>query len=91
MSHLTRLPLGGERHCGATSRLSEHPRGGAPSKRTGQRCKGPAERGWALCRMHGAGGGHKAGPTYPQWRHGGRCREVVEMRPLAMALISVRT
>ena len=29
----------------------------AMSKRSGQRCKNPAVRGWTVCRMHGAGGG----------------------------------
>ena len=28
----------------------------------------------------GAGGGHKAGPTHPSWRHGVRSQEWVEMR-----------
>ncbi|MFD0981519.1 hypothetical protein, partial [Tropicimonas aquimaris] len=47
---------------------------------TGERCKSPAVNGWNVCRMHGAGGGHKAGPTHPSWKHGMRSREWVETR-----------
>lgn len=52
----------------------------ARSKRTGKPCTQPAVRGWKVCRLHGAGGGHKAGPTHPQWKHGMRSREWVETR-----------
>jgi len=37
--------------------------------------------------MHGAGGGHKAGPSHPQWKHGGRSRELDEMRKSVRELI----
>jgi hypothetical protein len=30
--------------------------------------------------MHGAGGGHKAGPTHPAYKHGLRARAWIEMR-----------
>lgn len=56
------------------------PRCTAHSKRTGERCKGPAVTGWQVCRFHGAGGGHKAGPTHPSWKHGMRSWEWVENR-----------
>jgi hypothetical protein len=36
--------------------------------------------------MHGAGGGQKAGPTHPQYQHGGRSRDALEMRRLVTAL-----
>jgi hypothetical protein len=63
-----------------THRLRDAPRCHATAKRTGERCKCPAVRGWRVCRVHGAGGGHKAGLTHPQWKHGGRSREVAELR-----------
>lgn len=52
----------------------------ATSKRSGQPCKAPAVRGWAVCRMHGAGGGHGPGAVNPAYRHGMRTRDWVEMR-----------
>ena len=36
------------------------PRCHAKTKRTGQACKAPAVKGWRVCRMHGAGGGHNS-------------------------------
>lgn len=56
------------------------PRCTATSKRSGNRCKGPAVRGWRVCRFHGAGGGHKAGPSHPSWQHGMRACEWIEER-----------
>ncbi len=56
------------------------PRCTAKSKRSGQRCKGPAVTGWTVCRMHGAGGGSPGGPSHPQWKHGMRSREWIETR-----------
>lgn len=52
----------------------------ARSKRTGEPCRAPAVTGWRVCRFHGAGGGHRAGPTHPSWQHGMRSQEWVEMR-----------
>jgi hypothetical protein len=52
----------------------------ANSKRTGQPCQAPAVTGWRVCRFHGAGGGHPAGPKHPSWRHGMRSRLWVEER-----------
>jgi hypothetical protein len=61
--------------------MNNTPRCAAHSRRTGERCKGPAVKGKAVCRMHGGGsGGHKAGPTHPQYKHGLRSRECIEMR-----------
>lgn len=56
------------------------PRCAAKSKRTGQPCKGPAVRGWRVCRFHGAGGGHSPGKDHPSWRHGMRSAAWVETR-----------
>jgi hypothetical protein len=36
--------------------------------------------------MHGAGGGHRAGPSHPSWKHGLRSQEWTEMRRLAAEL-----
>jgi len=56
------------------------PRCTAKSKRSGLPCKSPAVRGWAVCRMHGAGGGAKPGKAHPAWRHGLRGQEWIEAR-----------
>lgn len=56
------------------------PRCTATSKRTGQPCKGPAVKGWSVCRMHGARGGQGSGEANPAYRHGMRSREWEEMR-----------
>ena len=58
------------------------PRCRAPSKRTGQPCRSPAVSGWAVCRMHGAGGGHAAGPSHPRWVHGMRSQGAITLRRL---------
>lgn len=63
------------------------PRCRARSKRTGEQCKGPAVSSWQVCRFHGAGGGHKAGPTHPSWKHGLRSQEAVRTRKLIGELI----
>lgn len=62
------------------------PRCTAKSKRTGERCNGPAVTGWLVCRLHGAGGGHPAGAAHPSWKHGMRSREWIEMRRLVAQL-----
>ena len=46
------------------------PRCTATSKRTRQRCKAPAVRGWNVCRFHGAGGGAPKGKANGAWKHG---------------------
>jgi len=65
-----------------TKRLRDAPRCTATSKRTGERCKGPAVTGWRVCRFHGANGGHGPGKANPSWRHGLRSREWIELRRL---------
>lgn len=62
------------------SKAHAAPRCTATSKRTGVRCKGPAVRGWSVCRFHGAGGGHPAGRGHPSYRYGMRTREWTEAR-----------
>jgi len=67
-------------------RLQDAPRCHARAKSTGEQCRCPAVRGWGVCRVHGARGGHKAGATHPQWKHGGRSQEVVAVRQLVSLL-----
>jgi hypothetical protein len=69
-----------------TQRLQSAPRCTAKSKRTGLPCRSPAVRGWRVCRMHGAGGGQKAGTDHSQYQHGGYSRDALEMRKLVTAL-----
>lgn len=67
-------------------RLRDAPRCHAKAKSTGERCKAPAVNGWAVCRVHGAGGGAPRGKAHWNWKHGGRSLEAVEMRRLVNAL-----
>ncbi len=62
------------------SKAHAAPRCTAKSKQTGERCKGPAVKGWTVCRFHGARGGHGPGKANPAYRHGMRTREWQEMR-----------
>ena len=68
------------------SKAHAAPRCTATSKRTGQRCKGPAVRGWRVCRFHGARGGQPPGKDHPSWKHGARSREMVELRKMVNAM-----
>ena len=58
----------------------------ARSKRSGILCKNPAVRGWAVCRMHGAGGGAFSGSQHPNYRHGVRTNLAQDIRRLASQL-----
>ena len=69
-----------------TQAMHAAPRCAAKSKRTGQPCRAPAVHGWTVCRMHGAGGGAKPGRAHPNWKHGGRSREAVDLRKLVNVL-----
>ena len=69
------------------SKAHAAPRCTAKSKRTGQRCKGPAVRGWTVCRFHGAGGDGPHGESNGQYRHGGRTQEAQAIRELAMLML----
>lgn len=70
-----------------TKRLNGAPRCTATAKSTGKRCRAPAVQGWSVCRMHGARGGHAAGPSHPSWKNGERSRETEEMRKTINELI----
>ncbi len=63
------------------------PRCTARSKRTGEPCKGPAVTGWAVCRLHGAGGGHPSGRAHPSWKHGLRSKSWMAERQLLNDLV----
>jgi hypothetical protein len=63
------------------------PRCCAKSKRTGQPCRAPAVRGWRVCRMHGAGGGHCSGRDHPSWKHGMRAKEWIDERRMLNELV----
>ena len=63
-------------------RLNDAPRCAAKAKATGTRCKAPAVKGWAVCRMHGARGGAPKGKANGMWKHGGRSLELTETRRL---------
>ena len=67
-------------------RLNNAPRCRATAKTTGSRCKAPAVTGWAVCRMHGAGGGAPQGKANGMWRHGGRTLDQTETRRLIAEL-----
>ena len=66
--------------------MNAAPRCTATSKRTGERCKGPAVRGWNVCRFHGAGGGAPEGEEHGQYVHGGRTLEAQAIRKLSNML-----
>lgn len=67
-------------------RLRNAPRCTAKAKSTGKRCRCPAVRGWSVCRVHGARGGHLPGPGHPRWKRGGRSQDVIRARRLSNAL-----
>lgn len=72
-------------------RLADAPRCKAMAKTTRCRCKGPAVKGWSVCRMHGARGGAPSGMANGRWRHGNRTREAEAMRSeLAELLATAR-
>jgi len=60
------------------SRLNAAPRCLARSKRSGQRCRGPAVNGKRTCRMHGGlGSGAPAGKSNGRYRHGSYTKEAI--------------
>ncbi len=67
-------------------RLRDAPRCRATAKRTGERCKCPAVKGWQVCRVHGARGGAPAGKAHGMWKHGGRSREMAAIATLVRKL-----
>ncbi len=70
-----------------TERIRNASRCTATSKRTGMPCQAPAVRGWRVCRLHGAGGGHKAGPSHPRWVHGERSQQAFLRKALERLLV----
>ena len=53
-----------------TYSFQKAPRCSATSKRTRERCKAPAVRGWTVCRFHGARGGGPRGKRNGMFKHG---------------------
>jgi hypothetical protein len=56
------------------------PRCSATSKRTRERCKAPAVRGWTVCRFHGARGGAPKGKANGAYKDGLQTAEAIEER-----------
>jgi hypothetical protein len=51
------------------------PRCSATSKRTKERCRAAAVRGWRVCRFHGARGEAPKGEANGSYKHGQQTRE----------------
>ncbi len=64
------------------------PRSKAKAKRTAQRCRAPAVRGFNVCRMHGARGGAPEGKRNGNYRHGARSKETAQMWQMIKSLRS---
>src|SRR4051812_4248861 len=58
----------------------------ARSKRSGKPCQAPAVKGWAVCRMHGAGGGAPLG-NKNALKHGLYAAETIAERQTIRALL----
>ena len=63
------------------------PRCSATSKRTRERCRAPAVKGWTVCRFHGAGGGGPKGERNGNYKHGLYTNEAIEERRALLALL----
>lgn len=63
------------------------PRCTATSKRTRERCRAPAVKGWTVCRFHGAGGGAPRGKRNGQYRHGHYAQEAIAERRAVTAFL----
>ena len=63
------------------------PRCSATSKRTRERCKAPAVRGWTVCRFHGARGGAPKGKANGAYKHGLHTAEAIEERRALRSLV----
>jgi hypothetical protein len=63
------------------------PRCSTRSKRTGEQCKAPAVRGWAVRRFHGARGGGPKGKRNGMFKHGLYTSESVTERRLLRDLL----
>ncbi len=67
--------------------MHQSPRCSARSKRTRERCRAPAVKGWTVCRFHGAGGGGPKGKRNGQYRHGRYTQEAIAERRRVSALL----
>ena len=67
--------------------MHQSPRCSARSKRTRERCRAPAVKGWTVCRFHGAGGGGPKGKRNGQYRHGRYTQEAIAERRWVSALL----
>ena len=63
------------------------PRCAATSKRTRERCKAPAVRGWTVCRFHGARGGATKGKANGAYRDGLYTQEAQAERRFVSKLV----
>jgi hypothetical protein len=63
------------------------PRCSATSKRTRERCKASAVRGWTVCHFHGARGGAPKGEANGAYRHGFHTNETKEECRLLLDLL----
>lgn len=77
----------GKSELNPVERANAAPRCNATAKRTGKPCCAPAVTGWAVCRVHGAGGGQKPGVAHPNYRHGERSGEAVALRVQVAQLV----
>ena len=59
----------------------------ATSKRTGNRCRAPAEVGKNVCRFHGARAGAPRGERNGQYKHGLCSKESIQARKQLRALL----
>ena len=59
----------------------------ATSKRTRERCKAPAVRGWTVCRFHGARGGAPKGKANGSYRDGLYTQEAQAERRFVSKLV----
>jgi hypothetical protein len=70
-----------------TYSFQKAPRCSATSKRTRERCKAPAVRGWTVCRFHGARGGGPRGKHNGMFKHGLYTKEAVQERRLLREIL----
>ena len=68
-------------------RMHLSPRCTARSKRTGERCRGPAVTGWSVCRFHGARGGGPKGARNGNYKHGLFTAEALKVRRATSMLV----
>ena len=68
-------------------RMQKAPRCRAHSKRTRERCRAPAVRGWNVCRFHGARGGAPKGKRNGAYRHGGYTQEALAASQYVRAMV----